>query len=414
MPDIGKLEIMVASGNMARPIQDATIRLYDDNNKLLEEMFTDSNGKTIEIELPAPPIEYSQEIPTPDTIKKAYSTYNLFIEAQGFEAKRINEIQILPEATALQRCDLDLSEVSAMQEEVQVSTVLPHTLYKEFPEKTPEDFIKQLPPPTGFVVLDRVVVPETIIVHDGTPDNKNATNYYVPFKDYIKNVASCEIYANWPEASLKSNILAILSFTLNRIFTEWYRNQGKDFNITTSTAYDQAYSHNRNIFTEINNAVDEIFTSFITKPDIRQPLFAQYCDGIRVKRDGWLSQWGSKDLADKGYNYIDILKNYYGSSVYVDQAVKVSGIPQSYPGQSLTIGSSGDSVRTIQTQLNQISNNYPAIPKLATDGIYGQSTANSVKKFQEIFSMPQNGIVDFATWYKISAIYVAVAKLAAP
>ena len=225
-------------------------------------------------------------------------------------------------------------------------------------------------------------------------------------------MASCEIYANWPAASLKSNILAILSFTLNRVFTEWYRGQGKNFTITNSTAYDQAYSHGRNIFAEISQVVDEIFTSYITKPDIRQPLFSQYCDGVRVKREGWLSQWGSKDLADKGYSHLDILRNYYGSSVYIDTAAKVSGIPQSYPGYALTIGSSGDKVKVIQNQLNSISNNYPAIKKVAVDGVYGAGTAAAVKKFQEIFNMPINGIVDFATWYKISAIYVAVEKLA--
>ena len=412
MPDIGKLSIMVASNGMTMPIEGATVRLYNDNNKILEEMKTDENGHTIEIELKTPPVEYSQEMPNIDNIKKPYSTYNISIEADGFETKIINEIQILPDTTALQRGELNQNKM-AMQNNVEVYDVLPHTLYKEFPEKTPEDFIKELPPPTGFVVLDKVVVPETIVVHDGLPDDANAKNYYVPFRDYIKNVASCEIYANWPDASIKSNILAILSFTLNRIFTEWYRNKGKNFNITTSTSYDQAYSHNRNIFVEINTAVDEIFTSFITKPDIKQPLFAQYCDGVRVKREGWLSQWGSKDLADKGYNYTDILKNYYGSNIYIDHAVKVSGIPQSFPGYNLTVGSSGDNVRIIQNQLNKIANNYPAIPKLAADGIFGQSTSNSIKKFQEIFSMPINGIVDFATWYKISSIYVAVEKLAA-
>ena len=197
------------------------------------------------------------------------------------------------------------------------------------------------------------------------------------------------------------------------MFTEWYRNKGKDFTITSSTAYDQAYFHGRNIFAEISRAVDDIFTTYITKPDIRQPLFSQYSDGVRVKRDGWLSQWGSKELADKGYATIDILKNYYGSSIYLDAAVKVAGRPKSYPGTALRRGSSGDAVRTIQTQLNAISNNYPAIPKQAADGVFGQGTEAAVKMFQEIFNLTPDGVVGLGTWYKISEIYVAVERLAA-
>ena len=159
--------------------------------------------------------------------------------------------------------------------------------------------------------------------------------------------------------------------------------------------------------------MDEIFTTYITKPDIRQPLFSQYSDGIRVKREGWLSQWGSKDLADKGYATVDILKNYYGSSVYLDAAVKVAGIPKSYPGTALRRGASGDAVRTIQTQLNAISNNYPAIPKQAADGTFGAGTEAAVIKFQEIFNLAADGVVGLGTWYKISEIYVAVERLAA-
>ena len=197
------------------------------------------------------------------------------------------------------------------------------------------------------------------------------------------------------------------------MYTEWYRNKGKDFNITNSTAFDQAYFHGRGIFTEISQVVDEIFTTYITKPEIRQPLFSQYSDGIRVKREGWLSQWGSKDLADKGYAVIDILKNYYGPSVYLDTAQKVAGIPKSYPGTVLKLGSTGDAVRTIQTQLNAIANNYPAIGKQAVDGVFGQATDSAVRTFQQVFNLTVDGIVGLATWYKISEVYVAVEKLAA-
>jgi len=252
-----------------------------------------------------------------------------------------------------------------------------------------------------------------MIVHGGHPTNTSAPTYWVPFKDYIKNVASSEIYANWPEETLKANILAIISFTLNRVFTEWYRNKGHDFTITNSTAVDQAYNHGRNIFTEISMVVDEIFTTYITRPGIRQPLFAQYCDGRRVTCPNWLSQWGSKHMGDQGYDAVSILRRYYGSDIYLASAPKVEGIPSSFPGTSLQTGSSGPDVRTIQEQLNTISNNFPAIPKLRVDGIFGEETRNAVMTFQRIFDIPQSGIVDFPTWYRISGIYVAVARLAA-
>jgi len=400
-------------GTRAQPLSGAVVKLFQTdglgNEKQLEQLTTDANGQTPQISLPAPPLDYSLVPMSP----MPYSQYDIMVEADGFEPMAVRDIQVLPETTALQDCILSPETIISQQNEKEIIIIDHHTLYYEYPEKIPESAVKDLPPPTGFVVLDRVVVPETIVVYDGKPDIPGAAKYYVPFRDYIKNVASSEIYANWPVNSIKANVLAILSFTLNRVFTEWYRGKGKDFTITSSTSFDQAYMHGRNIFTEISQVVDEIFTSFITKPDIRQPLFSQYCDGVRVKRDGWLSQWGSKDLAEKGYTTIDILRNYYGSNVYLDAAVKVAGIPQSYPGFVLKAGSTGDAVRTIQRQLNAISNNYPAIKKVAVDGVFGQSTTDAVKMFQSIFNLTQDGIVGFGTWYKISDIYVAIEKLAA-
>jgi peptidoglycan hydrolase-like protein with peptidoglycan-binding domain len=409
--DKGRLQLSVTQNERARPVPDAKISIFrndsDGGQTQIEEIATDGSGQTTEIELSAPPPDYSLVPGSP----MPYSQYNIRVTADGFAPMTINHIQILPDSLALQSCPLLPEEISA-QQEAEAITIDHHTLYYEYPPKTPEDAVKPLPPPTGFVVLDRVVVPETIVVHDGPPDAK-APNYYLPFRDYIKNVASSEIYATWPDNAVKANILCILSFVLNRVFTEWYRNKGKDFTITSSTAYDQAYFHGRNVYAEISQTVDEIFTTYITKPDIRQPLFAQYSDGIRVKREGWLSQWGSKDLADKGYATLDILKNYYGSSIYLGEAVKVAGIPKSYPGTPLRTGSAGDAVRTIQAQLNAIANNYPAIGKQPTDGVFGQGTETAVKKFQEIFNLVQDGVVGLGTWYKISEIYVAVERLAA-
>jgi hypothetical protein len=225
-------------------------------------------------------------------------------------------------------------------------------------------------------------------------------------------VASSEIYTTWPRETLRANILAILSFTMNRVYTEWYRGKGYDFTITNSTAYDQAFTYGRTLFREISDVVDELFTTYISRLNILQPLFTQYVDGKSVPpRDGWLSQWGSKALGDEGLTAIQILKNYYGSEIVLKQAQKVEGIPLSFPGITLKEGASGESVRAIQTQLNAISKNYPLIPQTAADGVYGEKTAEAVRVFQEIFGLPVTGTVNFPTWYQISDVYVAVSKL---
>lgn len=206
--------------------------------------------------------------------------------------------------------------------------------------------------------------------------------------------------------------MAIISFTLNRVYTEWYRSRGYDFTITNSTRYDQSFDYGRTIYTEISDIVDELFTTYIKRIDSNQPLFAQYCDGKQVTCPNWLSQWGSQDLAQQGYSAIDILRYYYGDNIYLEQSDRVSGIPSSFPGEALIVGSQGDDVRTIQQQLNSVSNVYTAIPKLAVDGIYGENTANAVREFQNIFNLAETGVVDFSTWYEISQIYVSIEKLA--
>ena len=226
--------------------------------------------------------------------------------------------------------------------------------------------------------MSRVVVPETIIVHDGVPGNTSAANYYVPYKDYIKNVASSEIYATWPQSTITANVLAILSFTMNRIYTEFYRNRGYNFTITSSTAYDHKWIYGRNIYEDISQIVDDIFTSYLSRPDVKQPILTQYCDGKRVSCPNWLSQWGSKSLGDQGYSPIEILRYYYGDNMYINTAEIISGIPSSWPGENLQRGSRGDKVRQMQEQLNAISSVYTAIPSLAADGIFGPATEASV------------------------------------
>ena len=261
------------------------------------------------------------------------------------------------------------------------------------------------------MVLPEPVIPEFVVVHDGRPDDTSALNRWVRFKDYIKNVACSEIYSTWRTEAIKANVLAILSFTLNRVYTEWYRGKGYDFTITSSTAFDQSYSHGRTIFEEVGVVVDDLFTTYVTKEGIAQPLFTQYCDGRRTQCGG-LSQWGSQALAEQGWDAVSILKKYYGAEIYLKSAERVEGVPLSYGNEVLTLGSEGEAVRTVQGQLNRIGDNFPAIPKIPADGAYGPATQAAVTEFQKIFHLPQTGSVDFATWYEISNVYVAVAGLA--
>lgn len=403
----GKLILNVFDKTVGKPIANAKISISSSENpeNIVQELITNDSGQSDVISLPTPPLEYSLEPNSP----MPYGEYDIKINNSGFDDITIQKIQILPDVVSEQNVFM----YPTFQDNFQSLNYLisPHTLYGEYPPKISENPIKELPNPSGFVVLDKVVIPEYIVVHDGNPDDNTAPNYWIPYKDYIKNVCSSEIYATWPEAAIRANTLAVISFTLNRVYTEWYRSRGKNFTITSTTAYDQKFIYQRNIFTEISQIVDELFATYITKPNIKQPLFTQYCDGKNVICPGWLSQWGSKDLAENGSNYVDILKFYYGSEIYLETTNQVMGVPTSFPGEVIETGSQGENVSTIQRQLNAISKNYPAIERLAVDGIYGTKTTNSVKKFQEIFGLPQTGIVDYSTWYEISKIYTAVERL---
>jgi len=405
----GLLQAGVFDINIGRPVEGAEVEVYGQNAdgslSAVERLVCDASGQTAAADVSAPPMEYSM---SPD-FPQPYSEYTIRVRAEGFMPLWVEGIQVFDRQTALQNAYL--RPANGTEEERRID-ILPHTLWGDYPPKQPEDEVKPLNPPTGFVVLDQPVVPETIVVHDGTLSNTSAPNYYVPFKDYIKNVASSEIYSTWPDATIRSNVLAIISFTLNRVFTEWYRNKGYNFTITSSTAYDHAFFYGRNIFANISQVVDEMFTTYITRPGIRQPLLAQYCDGRQSSCPNWMTQWGSKALGDQGYTATQILRHYYGSEVYLSQAVKVAGILASFPNVNLQVGSRGDDVRKIQEQLNAVANNYPAIPKIRVDGIFGAETDASVKKFQEVFRLPASGIVDFPTWYRISDIYVAVTRMA--
>lgn len=404
----GGLRIQVTSTLGMIPIADATVTIFyaDNLDSPIQTLTTDISGQTPVIELPAPPIEYSLEPGSP----RPYSEYTIQISAPSYETVVISGSEILPDVTSIQPVELPPLEVSnEAEEDINIG---PHTLYYDYPPKIPEEEIKPMDE-TGEIVLSRVVIPEFVIVHDGVPDDSTAPNYYVRYKDYIKNVASSEIYATWPESAIYANILAIMSFTLNRVYTEWYRAKGYNFTITSSTAYDQKWIYGRNIFENIDYLVDSVFANYLSRPGVRQPILTSYCDGKRVTCSG-LSQWGSKYLGDEGYSAIEIIRYYFGNDMYINTAINVSGVPSSFPGYNLTIGSSGEKVRQIQQQLNRIAQNYPALPTVSADGIYGQNTANAVRTFQRIFNIPATGIVDYPTWYEISNIYVGVSRIAEP
>ena len=406
--DRGTLQINVTSSVNAFPVERAEISISYTGvpESTLEKIQTDSSGQTETIELAAPPEEWSLDI---EEDRQPYSEYTLSIKAPGFEPVNIAGTEILANVKAIQNIQMKPADVSG--EEDQVFVIPAHTLYGDYPPKIAEAEIKPVTV-TGEIVLSRVVVPEYIVVHDGSPRDSTATNYYVKYKDYIKNVASSEIYATWPENTIRANVLAIMSFTLNRVYTEWYRNKGYDFTITSSTAFDHKWIPERNIFDSISVIVDELFADYLSRPNVRQPILTQYCDGRRVSCPNWLTQWGSKALGDQGLTAIEILRYYYGDDMYINTAQEISGIPSSWPGYTLEQGASGEKVLQMQEQLRVISEAYPAIPKVEADGIYGPATAQAVEKFQSVFGLPVTGTVDYSTWYKISEIYVGVSRIA--
>ena len=402
--DKGELQVNVTDSEN-NPIKDARviIRESETGNESMDTLQTDVSGQTQIVDLNTPPLSYSLD-ETNDI--QPYANYNVEIDAPGYETENITNVEVLPDSLALQNVKMRKIEGT----EVEDINIPPHTLYGVYPEKIPEDEIKEVGEP-GEIVLSRVVVPEYVVVHDGTPSSK-AQDYYVTYKDYIKNVASSEIYATWPTAAIEANVLAIMSFTMNRVYTEWYRNKGYDFTITSSTAYDQKWIFGRNIFESISLVVDNIFDQYLSRPEVRQPILTQYCDGKRVTCPNWLSQWGSCNLGESGYSTIEIIRNYYGEDMYINTAEQISGIPASWPGYNLDIGASGQKVMQMQEQLDTIAQVYTAIPRVTADGIFGEGTQASVKAFQKIFDLPQTGIVDFSTWYTISQIYVGITRIA--
>lgn len=404
--DKGKMRINVYDKQQGIPLADARISLAYTGNpeRIINEITTDSEGAVNLDDLPTPPVEYSME----PGENQPFSEYTIDVNADGYEEINISGIDVFSGETSIQNVYLNEDNREVPEDNIVIPV---NTLYGSYPAKIPETEIKPVRQ-SGEIVLSRVVIPETIVVHDGVPTDSTALDYYVRYKDYIKNVASSEIYSTWPRQTLEANILAIMSFTLNRVYTEWYRNQNYNFTITSSTAFDHKWVNGRNIFESISQVVDEIFDNYLSRPNVKQPILTQYCDGKRVSCPQWLSQWGSKYLGDQNYSAIEILQYYYGDTIYINTAEEISGIPSSWPGADLDIGSSGQKVKQIQEQLNLIGEFYNAIPVLVVDGIYGERTAEAVKVFQRIFNLPQTGVVDFPTWYKISDQYVRLSGIA--
>ncbi len=408
----GSIKVQVFKGEDFVPIENSKVTIIETGESAPARqgekvINTDSSGLTQEIDVNTPPVENSMN----PGDKLPYSFVDIKVEYPGFNTIVVKGCQIYPDRVAFQQFNM-IPVTRGQRQTEQVITVSPNTLVGKYPPKIPEDPNKPLPPPpSGFVVLEKPVVPQYITVHSGVPDDNTAPNYTVRFKEYVKNVASSEIFPTWPETAIRANIYCIISFALNRVYTEWYRSKGKDFQITNNTAFDQAFTYGRNIYDNIDRIVDELFSTYVKRVGRKQPLLTQYCDGINVQCPGWLTQWGSKYLGDQGKTPYEILTNFYGSDIGLETAETVKGIPTSYPGYILSLGSTGMPVRDVQRYLNRISENYPAIPKQAVDGVYGMQTRNAVIEFQKIFNLPPTGTVDYATWYKISEVYVGVTKI---
>ncbi|MBR6477086.1 MAG: peptidoglycan-binding protein [Lachnospiraceae bacterium] len=407
---VGQLKVSVISTLGLLPVNGAKVRfsMTGDPDTSIETQMTDVSGQTrpIVINTPKETLSLSPDQPQP------YSEVTVTVEAPDYEETAVYGVQILPGELAMllvRMRPLFLPEAPEGESQIVIPA---HTLFGEYPSKIPEAEIKPLPD-TGEIILSRVVIPEYVIVHDGDPSDATAPNYYVRYKDYIKNVAANEIYSTWPEQAILANVLAIASFTLNRVYTEWYRSKGYNFTITSSTAYDQKWVKGRNTYENIDQLVDSYFANYVSRPGVRQPIFTSYCDGKATSCNG-LNQWGSRYLADEGYSALEILRYYYGNDISLTAAQQISGVPSSYPGYALQNGSRGDKVRHLQTQLNRIAQNYPAIPILTVDGIYGPLTSACVMTFQRIFGLPETGITDYATWYKVSEIYAGITRISEP
>ena len=403
----GTLVIELTAGG-ALPVNDAVVRIRSVSGELLYEapipMGDEGISRVFELEVPDAELSFDPaEVPSP------YGTYNVEVLAGDFVNTFVNGVQIFAGREAILRIPMQPRSASFPAGDLPLTFAIPPNALR-LPPQPAGDESALLPPSPSGQLHAFPFIPEYITVHLGTPTDFSARNVTVTFQDYIKNVASSEIYPTWPEESLRANIIAQISFVLNRVYTEWYRSRGYDFDITNTTAYDQYFVEGRNIFSNISRLVDEIFNVYIRKPGNEEPYFASFCNGTTSRCEG-LSQWGTVNLANDGLDAQGILEYYYGD-VELMETDDIRGAFESYPGNALKEGARGEPVRAIQEQLNRIAINYPSIPFIAVDGVYGESTERSVRQFQKIFDLDPDGIVGKATWYAISRVYVAVKELA--
>ncbi len=400
---IGYLTIQARTAHDAVPLGGVQIRVLNRQGNSVYVLTTDENGETEQIPLETVDKSFSQN---PYYAGTPYISYNVLAQMSGFNSLYVKSIPIYEGENALLPITLvpmQESQRSPLQAEISIGK----PAVTEQGSRTQEGTVTE----PESRILRQVVIPNPITIHLGTPTS-SASNVQVSFPDYVKNVASSEIYPTWPEAALRANIYAIITFALNRIYTEWYRNRGYSFDITNSTAYDQAFVYGRPIYSSISRIVDAIFNEYVRRQGQIAPYFTSFCNGTTATCQG-LSQWGTVTLANQGYTPLQILRSYYPNDIEIVQTNIITNVISSYPGTPLRTGSTGLDVQTIQTYLTRIRRNYPAIPAISDPaGTFGSSTNAAVTKFQSIFNLTPDGIVGKSTWYKISSLYAAVAKLA--
>ncbi|MCI9073973.1 MAG: LysM peptidoglycan-binding domain-containing protein [Lachnospiraceae bacterium] len=398
---IGYLLIQARTAHDAVPLGGVQVKILGEQGEILYDLVTDENGETRKVPLETLDKSFSQNqyytgVP--------YRSYDVQAQKVGFDRIYVAQIPIYEGETAV----LPLMLVPMEQRQTRPGQA---RIFVGKPAVAMREPRSQEGGEADPRILRQVVIPNPITVHLGAPGSY-ASNVQVSFPDYVKNVASSEIYPTWPEASLRANIYAIITFALNRVFTEWYRSRGYDYDITNSTAYDQHYVYGRPIYDSISRVTDDIFNEYVRRQGQNAPYFTSFCNGSSVSCQG-MSQWGTVTLAENGYTPLQILRNYYPSDVEIAETQAIANVPSSYPGTALRVGSTGLDVQTIQTYLNRIRRNYPAIPVITDrEGTFGESTKAAVTKFQSIFGLAADGIVGKATWYKISSLYTAVARLA--
>ena len=397
----GYLIIQARTAHDALPLSGVQIWIMDPQETRTYHVTTDESGETERIALETLDKSLSLD---PNYSGIPYISYDVLAFAEGFNSIHVVGIPILEGETAIQPLDF-----IPMQERQRTPTVTEISIGRPAVSMTEDR--EQVGSDAESRVLRQVVIPNPITVHLGSP-SASASNVQVSFPDYVKNVASSEIYPTWPDASLRANIYAIITFALNRIYTEWYRSRGYNFDITNNTAYDQYFIYGRNTYESISRIVDEIFNEYVRRPGQTVPFFTSFCNGTTATCAG-MSQWGTVTLANQGLTPLQILRSYYPRDVEIAETNIITGIVSSYPGTALRTGSTGLDVQTIQTYLGRIRRNYPAIPAITDQaGVFGESTRAAVAKFQSIFNLSPDGIVGKSTWNKLSYLYASVTRLA--